>query len=130
MVYELSGKVSPALVNLQHLSYFDLSMNNLGTQIPGFLGSVTRLKYLNLSGASFAGKIPSSIGNLSGLHYLDLNSYTDEPVKNDIQWLSGLSSLRYLDLGGLDLSRASSHWLRQSTCLLLFQSCIYPSVNS
>nr|XP_027125665.1 receptor-like protein EIX2 [Coffea arabica] len=112
MVYELSGKVSPSLVNLQHLSYFDLSMNNFqGTQIPGFLGSLTRLKYLNLSGASFAGKIPSSIGNLSGLHYLDLNSYTDEPVKNDIQWLSGLSSLRYLDLGGLDLSRASSHWL-------------------
>ncbi|KAL6325069.1 hypothetical protein AAG906_022277 [Vitis piasezkii] len=83
------------------LRYLDLSMNNFeGLQIPKFIGSFKRLRYLNLS------------GNLSSLLYLDLYSYSLESVEDDLHWLSGLSSLRHLNLGNIDLSKAAAYWHR------------------
>ncbi|CBI21366.3 unnamed protein product, partial [Vitis vinifera] len=88
-------------------------MNNFeGLQIPKFIGSFKRLRYLNLSGASFGGTIPPHLGNLSSLLYLDLNSYSLESVEDDLHWLSGLSSLRHLNLGNIDLSKAAAYWHR------------------
>ncbi|XAR51994.1 Non-specific serine/threonine protein kinase [Bertholletia excelsa] len=108
----LSGEISPSLLDLKHLSYLDLSMNNFeGTPLPSFLGSLTELRYLNLSGASFSGKIPHSLGNLSSLLCLDLSSYS-QAEGNDLTWISGLPSLKYLNLGGVDLSKAASSWLQ------------------
>ncbi|KAJ9176065.1 hypothetical protein P3X46_011415 [Hevea brasiliensis] len=115
----LSGKISPSLLNLKYLSYLDLSKNNFqGIQIPSFFGSLRELKYLNLSHASFAGMIPPHLGNLSNLQYLDLfpYSYTNVDSKSlwvsDLNWLSRLSSLRYLNLGNANLSLASNNWLQ------------------
>ncbi|KAG8366781.1 hypothetical protein BUALT_Bualt16G0003400 [Buddleja alternifolia] len=106
-------EVNPSLLQLNYLSYLDLSMNNFGgAQIPEFFGSFTRLRYLNLSGSSFGGKIPRNLGNLSGLQYLDLRNYCNDPVENGLKWLSGLSSLKYLNLEGVDLHKTSSHWLQ------------------
>ncbi|KAJ9683257.1 hypothetical protein PVL29_019017 [Vitis rotundifolia] len=110
---ELGGEISPSLLNLKYLNYLDLSMNNFeGMEIPKFIGSLGKLRYLNLSGASFDGIIPPNIANLSNLRYLHLNTYSIEPNKNVLEWLSGLSSLKYLNLGGIDLSKAAAYWLQ------------------
>ncbi|RVX06766.1 LRR receptor-like serine/threonine-protein kinase FLS2 [Vitis vinifera] len=110
---KLGGKISPALLELKYLNYLDLSMNNFGgIPIPEFIGSLEKLRYLNLSGASFGGPIPPQLGNLSSLRYLDLKEYFNESNQNDLHWLSGLSSLRHLNLGGVDLSQAAAYWLQ------------------
>jgi hypothetical protein len=50
----LGGKISPSLLNLKHLSYLDLSLNNFsGNTIPKFLSSLESLMYLNLSFSFF-----------------------------------------------------------------------------
>ncbi|WJZ89414.1 hypothetical protein VitviT2T_008635 [Vitis vinifera] len=112
-VSELGGEINPSLLNLKYLNYLDLSMNNFeGMEIPKFIRSLGKLRYLNLSGASFDGIIPKNIANLSNLRYLDLNTYFIETNKNSLEWLSGLSSLKYLNLGGIDLSKAAAYWLQ------------------
>ncbi|XVF40039.1 hypothetical protein PTKIN_Ptkin01aG0080300 [Pterospermum kingtungense] len=116
----LRGKIDPSLLSLKNLSYLDLSMNNFGgSPIPNFIGSFTALRYLNLSFAQLGGTIPPHLGNLTNLGYLDLHSYPDSGFKlnaNDLEWLKGLSSLEYLDMGGTDLS-AVTDWLQQLNML-------------
>ncbi|RXH98645.1 hypothetical protein DVH24_010970 [Malus domestica] len=112
----LGGKINPSLLRLKHLNYLDLSQNDFrGISIPEFFGRIKSLRYLNLSSASFGGEIPPHLGNLSNLNYLDLseeshNSLLELPSEN-LNWLSRLSSLKYLNLKGLDLSDIRVSWL-------------------
>jgi Leucine-rich repeat (LRR) protein len=118
----LGGKISSALLDLKHLSYLDLSLNNFnGINIPKFLGSLESLRYLNLSFSFFAGVVPPHLGNLSRLQYLDLNSisyssHIDMVVPfpilevKSLQWFVGFPSLGYLNLGGVNLEKVSD-WL-------------------
>lgn len=110
----LRGKISSSLIYLEHLEYLDLSLNDFdGSQIPDFIGSFRSLNYLNLSHASFSGIIPPHLGNISSLHFLDLHAFSDSDHllnAKDLHWLTGLSSLEYLDLGGIDLSSVVN-WL-------------------
>ncbi|XP_018627886.2 receptor-like protein EIX2 [Nicotiana tomentosiformis] len=109
-VAPLVGKISPALQELKHLKYLDLSYNRISGGIPDFVGSLSKLEYLNLScvGNDFT-KVPSNIGNLSNLNTLDL-SYNDFLSVNNLKWLSDLRQLRYLVINGADLSKAND-WL-------------------
>ncbi|XP_008383284.4 receptor-like protein EIX2 [Malus domestica] len=110
----LGGKINPSLLRLKHLNYLDLSSNNFqGIQIPEFFGRLESLRYLNISSASFGGVIPSSLGNLSYLNYLDLRSDVSllEIPSRNLNWLSHLSSLKYLNLGGIDLGGTKVSWM-------------------
>nr|XP_023906549.1 probable LRR receptor-like serine/threonine-protein kinase At1g34110 [Quercus suber] len=86
----------------------------MGIPIPNFIGSLNKLTYLNLSNTFFNGKIPPHLGNLSNLLYLDLSHAfsTNFPTASNINWLSGLSSLKYLNLNYVDLSEATTDWLQ------------------
>ncbi|XP_062162232.1 receptor-like protein EIX2 [Alnus glutinosa] len=126
----LGGKISHSLLNLKHLSYLDLSLNNFsGNTIPKFLGSLESLMYLNLSFSFFSGVVPPQLGNLSRLQYLDLNSYSyssniDSIISfspwglevKSLEWLVGFPSLRYLNLGYVNLEKVP-HWLHSVNML-------------
>ncbi|XP_022764195.1 leucine-rich repeat receptor protein kinase EMS1-like [Durio zibethinus] len=115
-VARLGGRINPSLLDLKYLNYLDLSLNNFkNTPIPNFIASLTELSYLNLSSASFGGSVPHHLGNLSNLQYLDLYSY---PLKyspsiwvSDLNWIVGLSLLKHLNLGYVNLRMASTSWL-------------------
>ncbi|XP_039136242.1 receptor-like protein 34 [Dioscorea cayenensis subsp. rotundata] len=109
--------LNSSLIQLHHLKHLDLSMNNFDdSPIPGFIGSFANLEYLNLSDAGFSGAIPHTFGNLSCLCYLDLSS-NDNLQSNDLHWLSGMSSLRHLDLSRVDLSKVHG-WLHDINSVL------------
>uniref|UniRef100_A0A9I9CEH2 Leucine-rich repeat-containing N-terminal plant-type domain-containing protein n=1 Tax=Cucumis melo TaxID=3656 RepID=A0A9I9CEH2_CUCME len=109
----LTGKISHSLLELKYLYYLDLSFNDFeGASIPYFLGMLKSLRYLKLSSANFSGQIPIYLRNLTNLSYLDLS---DERgfmlhVKN-LRWLSGFSSLEYLNLGGVNLISVERNWM-------------------
>ncbi|KAJ4832779.1 hypothetical protein Tsubulata_018793 [Turnera subulata] len=112
----LGGVLHPSLVNLTHLNYLDLSMNNFtGPQIPSFLGSLQNLEYLNLSSSNFRGKVPQHLGNLSRLRYLDLSANGELDV-DDLHFVSTLSSLKLLDLSVVPLVQAKN-WLQSINML-------------
>ncbi|KAK4368888.1 hypothetical protein RND71_012680 [Anisodus tanguticus] len=108
----LTGKLSPSLLELQHLSYLDLSLNAFeNSEILRFIGSFKRLQYLNLSSCYFSGEIPAQFQNLSSLRILDLgNNYL---IVKDLVWLSHISSLEFLSLAGNDFQ--ASNWFREIT---------------
>ncbi|KAK8589304.1 hypothetical protein V6N13_088154 [Hibiscus sabdariffa] len=112
----LSGKLV-SLLDLKQLQYLDLSGNNFGGQIPGFLGSLHNLRYLNLSNSGFEGSIPPQLGNLTKLQYLDLHdTLSNYLFKENLQWLTNLTKLKFLDLSGITLSKASD-WFEVTNAL-------------
>ncbi|KAK9184164.1 hypothetical protein WN943_024510 [Citrus x changshan-huyou] len=128
--HELGGPIGPSLLQLKDLKYLDLSMNNFkGFKVPEFIGSLKELRYLNLSGSFFSGTIPQSLGNLSNLLYLDLNNFLDQSNQIGLGWLSGLPSLKHLNLGGADLSKAAADWLQSISILRSLVELHLPNCN-
>ncbi|KAM7489894.1 hypothetical protein LguiB_027378 [Lonicera macranthoides] len=118
----LSGKVSPSLLELNHLKHLDLSYNSFyPSPIPEFIGSLSKLQHLNLSLNGFIGKVPHQLGNLTNLRSLDLGSNYNLTVEN-LEWLSDLRLLRHLDLNLVDLEKVD---LLQSIDRLSFLSSLH-----
>ncbi|PIN01582.1 Leucine-rich repeat protein [Handroanthus impetiginosus] len=105
---QLSSKLLDSfLLELKHLSYLDLSLNNFQLiPIPPFLGSMNELKYLNLSAANFSGVVPNYLGNLSSLHVFDIGARIGDLTIDNLMWLSNLSSLEHLHVSSINLSRS------------------------
>ncbi|KAF8390895.1 hypothetical protein HHK36_023194 [Tetracentron sinense] len=107
----LGGDINHSLLELKHLNYLDLSLNDFGgIPIPDFLGFFRGLRYLDLTYAGFGRRIPHHLGNLSSLRYLSLrgNYYL---YADDLGWLSHLSSLEHLDMTYVGLHRIVD-WLQ------------------
>nr|XP_023899790.1 receptor-like protein EIX2 [Quercus suber] len=135
------GTIPPQIGNLSNLLYLDLSFAFFDGTIPPQIGNLSNLLYLDLSFAFFDGTIPPQIGNLSNLLYLDLSENPFLTASN-LNWLSGLSSLKYLNLNDVDLSEATTDWLQTvnllpsllelhlASCELHYLPQNFPSVNS
>ncbi|KAM7478324.1 hypothetical protein LguiA_026537 [Lonicera macranthoides] len=97
----LRGEINPSLLDLQHLTYLDLSFNKFGeSRIPKFIGSLHSLRYLNLQYNNFFGAIPHQIGNLTKLRSLRLgHSYPSVLSVENLEWLSDLRLLQQIRLG-------------------------------
>ncbi|XP_072972988.1 receptor-like protein EIX2 [Typha angustifolia] len=158
--YALSGEINPSLLALNHLTHLDLSNNNFssisipefiayfnnlthlnlsysnfGGEIPHQLGNLSKLHSLDLSESAFIGTVPPHLGNLSSLRYLSLNwafSDTSTPNTDNLEWISQLASLKYLDLGRINITNAVN-WLHiinrlQYIKVLLMSSSSLPSI--
>ncbi|KAK4487471.1 hypothetical protein RD792_005892 [Penstemon davidsonii] len=110
-IITLRGNISTSLLELQHLQYIDLSSNDFhGAPIPNFISSFSKLRHLNLPSSSFSGMIPRLLGNISTLRVLDLK-YNFGCYSKNLDWVSHLHSLEYLDLSFTLLSNANN-WLQ------------------
>ncbi|KAF3437339.1 hypothetical protein FNV43_RR20092 [Rhamnella rubrinervis] len=109
--WNLSGEIRPSLTKLKSLRHLDLSFNTFDSNpIPELFGSLKNLQYLNLSNSGFSGSIPPNLGNLSTLQYLDVEFLG--LLVNDLEWVTGLVSLKHLVMNGVDLSMVGSNWIR------------------
>lgn len=73
--------------------------------MPEFIGSLTKMTYLNLFYANLSGTLPPQLGNLSNSNSPDLSGNSELSSEN-LDWLSPLSSLTYLGLNHVNLSKA------------------------
>jgi Leucine-rich repeat (LRR) protein len=121
----LGGLISDSLLELKHLHYLDLSSNNFSDHhFPSFFGCLRNLRYLNLSDAGFVHTTPHQLANLSNLHTLDIG-YSFMQVDN-LEWLSHLSLLEFLDMSCANLSKASN-WLQVMNMLPSLSELHLPS---
>ncbi|KAK6774251.1 hypothetical protein RDI58_029490 [Solanum bulbocastanum] len=112
----LQGEFGISLLGLPHLRHLDVSQIDFqGAHIPDFISSFKNLEYLNLSKTNFRGDIPENLGNLSRLQFLDLSGCYSLRV-NNLKWIQPLSSMKILDLSGVDM-RSAENWLHDINML-------------
>ncbi|XP_030970935.1 receptor-like protein EIX1 [Quercus lobata] len=132
--WPLRGKLNPSLFELKYLTYLDVSFNDFNqSQIPKIIGSLSNLRHLDLYDANFGRNIPFQLGNLSNLQYLNLG-WNNFNIPENIEWLPQLSSLEYLCMSTVNLSKVNN-WLHVVNKLpyltsLYLSSCNLPNIFS
>ncbi|XP_020210094.1 receptor-like protein EIX2 [Cajanus cajan] len=104
----LTGELSLTLLELEFLNYLNLSNNDFKSMQ---YNSMSSHKCDDLSRGNF----PYQCGNYTNLLYLDL-SYNHDLFVHNLHWISRLSSLEYLNLGGVYLQN-DIDWLQSVTML-------------
>jgi Leucine-rich repeat (LRR) protein len=99
----IGGKLDSSICKLQHLTSLILDDIGLEGKIPKCIGSLGQLTLLSLRGNKFVCVIPPTLRNLSNLQTLDL-SFNSYMILNDLEWLSHLSKLTYLNLSNVNLT--------------------------
>ncbi|KAL9683158.1 hypothetical protein QQ045_014974 [Rhodiola kirilowii] len=97
---KLSGSLGYQMSNLAHVTYLDVSNNNLKGDIPYQLPP--NVKYLDLSGNDFTGVVPYSVSQMTDLEYLNLAHNKLNGQLNDM--FGRLSKLTEMDLSYNSLS--------------------------
>ncbi|KAF5457726.1 hypothetical protein F2P56_021806 [Juglans regia] len=99
----LSGKISPAIAGLRHLTGLYLHYNSLYGEIPREIANLTGLSDLYLNVNNLSGEIPPEVGNIAGLQVLQLcyNQFTGS-IPTQLGSLKKLSvlALQYNKLTG------------------------------
>ncbi|XP_052176715.1 LRR receptor kinase SERK2 [Diospyros lotus] len=90
----LTGKVSPAIAGLKHLTGLYLHYNSLHGEIPTEISNLTELSDLYLNVNNLSGNIPPQLGNLTSLQVLQLcyNQFTGS-IPNQLGSLKKLTVL-------------------------------------
>ncbi|WJX31801.1 hypothetical protein P8452_20194 [Trifolium repens] len=95
----LKGEINFSILQLEFLSYLDLSYNDFDViRIPSIQHNITHTSNILYLDLSF---------NL----YVSSLSLVDSIHMDNLDWLSPLSSLKYLNLSGIDLHK-ESNWLQ------------------
>ncbi|PUZ59578.1 hypothetical protein GQ55_4G053600 [Panicum hallii var. hallii] len=98
----LTGTLSPAVGDLEHLRVLNLTDNGVSGRIPASLGRLRRLTYLSLCNNAFTGEIPAALRNCSALAVAFLNN--NHLTGGVPEWLDALQNLTVLGLGHNSLS--------------------------
>jgi len=70
----VTGPLSPAICQLEHLHTLHLSFNKLSGALPDKLGECRELKNLWLKGNKITGRLPDPVAALPNLEYLDVHA--------------------------------------------------------
>ncbi|GLJ13529.1 hypothetical protein SUGI_0214420 [Cryptomeria japonica] len=106
LVRNSSSQIFPALFQLQHLEYLDLSYVDLSPlSIPSHLPSLSTLTHLSLLECGLTGRIPSEIGNMSRLTFLDISYNSELETRQSSSWIRNLRGLEHLGLADVNLTR-------------------------